>query len=171
MEDKNNNKSHELLNEEDFVDFDDDMNLEGLGVPNLPQGESTVEQKNQVSTNPSNFGAQNHTNQDKFNQLIFCYFQTKDKEEDKNPEQADQEPTQQNAQAQKPAEATDQNERDLRSVFVKNVHFSADDNEITEFFKECGKIVTITIKKDKFTRQSLGYCFIEFETSQGALKA
>ena len=49
MEDKNNNKSHEFLNDDDLVDFDDDLNLDGLGEPNLPQGESITDQKNQVS--------------------------------------------------------------------------------------------------------------------------
>ena len=56
MEDKNNNKSHEFLNDDDLVDFDDDLNLDGLGEPNLPQGESITEQKNQVSIKSKDVG-------------------------------------------------------------------------------------------------------------------
>lgn len=45
---------------------------------------------------------------------------------------------------------------DERSVFVKNVDFSADDAQLTEHFKECGEIVRVTIRKNPHTSQSLG---------------
>ena len=45
---------------------------------------------------------------------------------------------------------------DDRSVFVKNVDFSADDQQLIEHFKECGEIVRVTIRKDKHTNQPLG---------------
>lgn len=98
MEDKNNNKNHEFLNDDDLVDFDDDLNLDNLGEPNLPQGESITEQKNQVSTKSKVVGPQNNT-MNKFNQLFSSTFQTKDnkpEEENKNPEldeNNNQEPT------------------------------------------------------------------------------
>lgn len=88
MEDKNNNKSHEFLNDDDLVDFDDDLNLDGLGEPNLPQGESIIDQKNQVSINSKDVGPF-LKNPNKFNQLFSLTFQTKDnkpEEENKNPE-------------------------------------------------------------------------------------
>ena len=49
-----------------------------------------------------------------------------------------------------------QDDRDSRSVFVKNVHFSADKKDIEAHFEECGKINHITIRVDKITQQSLG---------------
>lgn len=45
---------------------------------------------------------------------------------------------------------------DSRSVFVKNVDFSADEQQLTEHFKECGEIVRVTIRKDKHTQQPIG---------------
>ena len=40
---------------------------------------------------------------------------------------------------------------DERSVFVKNVDFSADDQQLQEHFKECGEIVRVTIRKNPHT--------------------
>jgi RNA recognition motif-containing protein len=48
-------------------------------------------------------------------------------------------------------------DRDKRSVFVKNVHFSADKKEIEQFFAESDcKVNAITILTDKLTRQPKG---------------
>jgi hypothetical protein len=55
---------------------------------------------------------------------------------------------------QKPPSAED--DPDERSVFVKNVDFSADDTQLKDHFKECGDIVRITIRKNPHTQQSLG---------------
>lgn len=49
-----------------------------------------------------------------------------------------------------------QDDPDERSVFVRNVDFSADDAQLTEHFKECGEIIRVTIKKDPNTQRSLG---------------
>lgn len=49
-----------------------------------------------------------------------------------------------------------QDDPDERSVFVRNVDFSADDAQLTEHFKECGEINRVTIKKDPNTQRSLG---------------
>ncbi len=61
-----------------------------------------------------------------------------------------------------------EDERDSRSVFVKNVHFRAQEKELEEHFAESGKILKVTIRKDKMTNQPLGYAYIEFETVEGA---
>ena len=53
-------------------------------------------------------------------------------------------------------QAAVQDDPDERSVFVKNVDFSADDETLKEHFKECGDIVRVTIKKDPTTQRSLG---------------
>jgi polyadenylate-binding protein 2 len=47
-------------------------------------------------------------------------------------------------------------DRDQRSVFVKNVHYSATKTEIEEHFNDCGEIKLITIMSNKMTHQPLG---------------
>lgn len=42
-------------------------------------------------------------------------------------------------------------ERDARSIFVKNVHFRASEKDIEEHFKDSGKILKVTVRKDKMT--------------------
>ncbi|CAG9317724.1 unnamed protein product [Blepharisma stoltei] len=61
---------------------------------------------------------------------------------------------------------------ELRSIFVGNVHFRTTKEELTEFFKECGEIKRITILQDKFTGQPKGFAYVEFadkESVQSAL--
>ena len=82
------------------------------------------------------------------NHSIKCFDVDKEEvsEQGANPESADK--------AQNPA--TEEEDPDKRSVFVKNVDFSADDAQLTEHFKECGEIVRVTIRKNPHTQQSLG---------------
>lgn len=47
-------------------------------------------------------------------------------------------------------------DRDARSIFVKNVHFAADQSEIIAEFESAGPVKAVTILKDKITRQSKG---------------
>lgn len=47
-------------------------------------------------------------------------------------------------------------DRDARSVFVKNVNYNADKKEIEEHFADCGEIKLITICQNKMTHQPLG---------------
>ena len=58
-----------------------------------------------------------------------------------------------------------------RSVFVKNVEYSATVKELEEHFKECGAIKRTKIGVDKATGQPLGYAYIEFEQHEGAVRA
>ena len=51
---------------------------------------------------------------------------------------------------QKPPSTED--DPDERSVFVKNVDFSADDTQLKDHFKECGDIVRVTIRKNPHTQ-------------------
>jgi polyadenylate-binding protein 2 len=45
---------------------------------------------------------------------------------------------------------------DERSVFVKNVDFSAEPAELKDHFKECGEIKRVTILMDKMSGQPKG---------------
>lgn len=80
--------------------------------------------------------------------IIKCFDVDKEEasEQGANPESADK--------AQNPP--TEEEDPDKRSVFVKNVDFSADDAQLTEHFKECGEIVRVTIRKNPHTHQSIG---------------
>ena len=62
-------------------------------------------------------------------------------------------------------------ERDLRSIFVGNVDYSASTEEIRIFFKECGAIERVTIPTDKFTKSPKGYAYIEFTDPSSVIKA
>lgn len=56
-------------------------------------------------------------------------------------------------------------------MFVKNVDFSINDEQLTEHFKECGEIERVTIRKNPSTGQSLGICYIQFLSKDSAIKA
>lgn len=59
----------------------------------------------------------------------------------------------------------------LRSIFVKNVHFTATVEEVKQHFKECGEMLRVTIGLNKVTRKPLGYCYIEFTTKESAIRS
>ncbi len=75
--------------------------------------------------------------------------------------------------------ALDNDDPDERSVFVKNVHFSATVEELKEFFGGVGEIKRVTIVSDKITKTPKGYvlrgintmyrfAYIEYETKVSA---
>lgn len=45
---------------------------------------------------------------------------------------------------------------DERSIFVKNVHFTATPQELMNHFNDCGEIKRVTIPVDKFTNKAKG---------------
>jgi polyadenylate-binding protein 2 len=45
---------------------------------------------------------------------------------------------------------------DERSIFVKNVHFSATVDDLKEHFSDCGEINRVTIPVDKMSGKSKG---------------
>ena len=69
-------------------------------------------------------------------------------------------------------EVTQENdERDLRSIFIGNVDYSTSTEELRIFFKECGAIERVTIPTDKFTKHPKGYAYIEFADQSSVIKA
>lgn len=60
---------------------------------------------------------------------------------------------------------------DSRSVYVKNVDYSADPTSVTEHFQDWGPINRVTILWNKSTGHPLGYCYIEFEGEESVEKA
>lgn len=47
-----------------------------------------------------------------------------------------------------PEENKPDDDPDERSIFVKNVDFSADKQQLEEHFEQCGEIVRVTIRKN-----------------------
>ena len=73
--------------------------------------------------------------------------------------------------AQSDDKAQENDDRDLRSIFVGNVDYSASTEELRNLFKECGSIERVTIPTDKFTKHPKGYAYIEFDDPSSVIKA
>jgi RNA recognition motif-containing protein len=75
-----------------------------------------------------------------------------------NPEQDNAENAEANPSggALKITDQASEEDRDAKSVFVKNVHYSAEKKEVEEHFNDCGEIKQITIAQNKMTHQPLG---------------
>ena len=54
---------------------------------------------------------------------------------------------------------------------MKNVDFSATQEDIKQHFKSCGEIVRVTIGLNKATRKPLGYAYIEFAEQESAVRS
>merc|ERR1719487_2424266 len=64
-------------------------------------------------------------------------------------------------------EATvDPGDVDKRSIYVGNVDYGSDPQELQEHFKSCGGINRITILVDKFTGSPKGFAYIELADEQ-----
>ena len=53
-------------------------------------------------------------------------------------------------------EQGEEDDPDARSIFIKNVDYAAEPNELKEHFGDCGSINRVTIVCNKFTGQPLG---------------
>ena len=76
--------------------------------------------------------------------------------EQKDEQQTNPSKDQEKKEESKEPPAGPEEERNNRSVFVKNVHFAANKEEIEKHFADCGPINTITILKNKVTHQPQG---------------
>ena len=57
------------------------------------------------------------------------------------------------------------------SVFVGGISFDADENDLREFFAECGNVVGVSMPVDRQTGRIKGFAFVDFDTHEAALKA
>ena len=60
---------------------------------------------------------------------------------------------------------------DEKSIFVKNVHFSATVEDLKQHFSDCGDISRVTIPIEKMTSKPKGYAYIEFVNKESVMKA
>ncbi len=57
------------------------------------------------------------------------------------------------------------------TVYVGNLEYSVSETDLREFFKNCGKIISIRIPDDYQTRRKKGYAFITFDSEAAAKQA
>lgn len=70
-----------------------------------------------------------------------------------------------------PEEIQHQEQVDARSVYVRNVSFTATPDEVESLFCECGVVNRVTILFDRVTGRPKGYAYVEFSDADGATRA
>ena len=58
-----------------------------------------------------------------------------------------------------------------RKLFIGNLSFSMNQQQLTEIFAPYGQIVSVNIVADRFSGRSKGFGFVEFEKDEDAAKA
>ena len=56
-------------------------------------------------------------------------------------------------------------------LFVGNLAYQTLENDLQEYFSQAGVVTSVNLMLDKFTGKSRGFAFIEFSTSDEAIKA
>ena len=51
----------------------------------------------------------------------------------------------------------------MKSVFVQSVDYGTTNQELEIIFEDCGKVVRVTILKDKMTGKPKGCAYVEFD--------
>jgi RNA recognition motif-containing protein len=57
------------------------------------------------------------------------------------------------------------------NIFISNISFKVREQSLTELFAKYGEVTGVRIIKDKDTRRSKGYGFVEMSNDQEALAA
>lgn len=58
-----------------------------------------------------------------------------------------------------------------KKLFVGGIPYTTTEDELREYFSQCGNIVSCSIIIDRATNRSKGFGFVEFETEEEAQKA
>jgi RNA-binding protein 39 len=56
----------------------------------------------------------------------------------------------------------------VRTVFIYNLPFKAEEHDVFEFFSAAGEINDIRLITDRHTKRSRGLCYIEYSKQVGA---
>mmetsp|Transcript_21132 Transcript_21132/g.58584 ORF Transcript_21132/g.58584 Transcript_21132/m.58584 type:complete len:196 (-) Transcript_21132:142-729(-) len=65
----------------------------------------------------------------------------------------------------------EQEDPDLRSIYVGNVDYQSTAEELQEHLKACGEMIRITILTNKFTGHPKGVAYVEFADIEGMSRA
>jgi RNA recognition motif-containing protein len=57
------------------------------------------------------------------------------------------------------------------SIYIGNLHYNVNEDELREIFKKYGEVMSAIIIKDKYTGRSKGFGFIEMLNDEEADKA
>lgn len=57
------------------------------------------------------------------------------------------------------------------TVFVGNLYYKVKDEDLRDFFKDCGTVVSVRVIRDPITHMGKGFAYVRFENKQGYLKA
>jgi len=57
------------------------------------------------------------------------------------------------------------------NIYIGNLHYNVNEEELKEIFKEYGEVMSITIITDKYTRKSKGFGFIEMLNDEQGKRA
>ena len=57
------------------------------------------------------------------------------------------------------------------NLYIGNLHYNVNEEELKEIFKEYGEVMSVTIITDKYTGRSKGFGFIEMLNDEEASKA
>jgi len=57
------------------------------------------------------------------------------------------------------------------NIYVSNLSFNVQDEDLREFFAEYGEVVSAKVITDKFTNRSRGFGFVEMSDDEAAKKA
>jgi len=60
---------------------------------------------------------------------------------------------------------------DSKKLFVGNLSYTVDDNQLKGLFEQAGTIVSATVITDKYSGRSKGFGFVEMSTMEEAQKA
>ena len=70
-----------------------------------------------------------------------------------------------------PAEPSKDNEADTRSIYVGNVDYSSTQENLQEFFSQCGSVIRVTIPIDKWSSTPKGFGYVEFKHPDSVVNA
>lgn len=57
------------------------------------------------------------------------------------------------------------------TLYIGNLSYSTDENELQELFGQAGKVVSVSVIKDKVSGRSKGFAFVEMEQQSEADEA
>ena len=57
------------------------------------------------------------------------------------------------------------------NIFVSNISFKVREQALSELFSQYGEVTSVRIIKDKETKRSLGFGFVEMSNDEDGLKA